>query len=243
MGCCHNKELYIVCSWDWDEGELLAHELGKRQSSHPQEEKQQAQPCQGVASAASQRRQTSNAQVDESLLKPRLRTPLHLTGNFADWSTSFAPSRLQQVPWDDGERKGRVRLKLCVELTSQSFSFQVVSPDRDWDWRLYPRDAQRLSWAHVSKEGRLVANEPGAVPVAVGDLATGHGLNFHVVERADYIVTVWVEVPTRPSEKQETVDLDFAGSGSKVWYTVEDTGVQYKGGDGVDLDRYRWLTG
>ncbi|CAE7497670.1 ptges2, partial [Symbiodinium sp. CCMP2456] len=36
MGCCNNKELYIVCSWDWDEGELLASELRNR-SSQPEE--------------------------------------------------------------------------------------------------------------------------------------------------------------------------------------------------------------
>eukprot|EP00439_Symbiodinium_sp_Y106_P079736 s727_g18.t1 len=175
-------------------------------------------------------------------LKPRLRTRLHLTGTFADWKTSFALSRLVQVPKSDGQREDVVRLKLCVKLTSQSFSFQVVSPEKDWSWRLYPRDAQPMRFTHVSKEGRLVAAQPAAVAVAVGDLNAGHGLNFHVVEKEGDIVTVWIEVPVQPPSA-DVVEVDFQGAGARVWYTLEDTGVQYTGGDGIDLDRYKWMTG
>ncbi|OLP96354.1 hypothetical protein AK812_SmicGene21422 [Symbiodinium microadriaticum] len=160
-------------------------------------------------------------------LKPRLRTRLHLTGTFADWKTSFALSRLVQVPKSDGQREDVVRLKLCVKLTSQSFSFQVVSPEKDWSWRLYPRDAQPMRQR---------------VAVAVGDLNAGHGLNFHVVEKEGDIVTVWVEVPVQPPSA-DVVEVNFQGAGARVWYTLEDTGVQYTGGDGVDLDRYKWMTG
>ncbi|OLP96355.1 hypothetical protein AK812_SmicGene21421 [Symbiodinium microadriaticum] len=160
-------------------------------------------------------------EVDESLLKPRLRTTLHLTGKFANWETTFAASKLQQVPAVEGQSQERVRLKLCVKLNSQSLSFQVVNPEKDWSWRLYPRDAQPLRFTHVSKEGKLVANDPDAVVVAIGDLKAGHGLNFHVVEEPGSIVTVWVEVPIVPVPGEDAVDLDFEGPGARVWYTVE----------------------
>eukprot|EP00434_Breviolum_minutum_P004889 symbB.v1.2.004313.t2/scaffold188.1/size279614/2 len=71
---------------------------------------------------------------------PELRTPLHLTGKFANWRTDFAPSRLRRVALE----KDTLRLAMCLRLTSQSFSFQVVSPSKGWNWRLYPRDAQPL---------------------------------------------------------------------------------------------------
>ncbi|CAL1174301.1 unnamed protein product [Cladocopium goreaui] len=166
---------------------------------------------------------------------PELRTPLHLTGNFADWRTDFAPSRLRRVALE----KDTLRLAMCLRLTSQSFSFQVVCPTKDWSWRLYPRDAQPIRFTHVSKEGKLVAGNADAVAVAVGDLRAGHGLNFHVLERSGAVVTVWVEVPV-VSKEEGTLDIQFESRRARVWYTLEDSGVQYEGGDGVDVDKYKY---
>lgn len=164
---------------------------------------------------------------------------LHLTGNFAEWATDFAPCTLRQVP---SAKEGAARLRTCVKLTSQSFSFQVVCKQKQWNWRLYPRDAKPIRFTHASKEGRLKPGEPEAVVVGLGDLKAGHGLNFHVIEE-EYrgsTVTIWVEVPVKASGGGVALRTDTV-QGAKVWFTMEDTGVQYKGGDGVDLNKYKWM--
>jgi len=170
----------------------------------------------------------------------RLKDSFHLTGTFAKWVTDFAPSRLEQVP---SGREGVARLKICIKLTSQSFSFQVVSAEQKWTWRLYPRDAVNIRFTHVSKEGKLNAGNPDEVIVGLGGSKAGHGLNFHVIEAAGVVVSIWIEVPVQDSRKEpsvlepryDTVD------GARVWYTLEDTGVQYTGGDNVDLNKYSWM--
>lgn len=162
-----------------------------------------------------------------------LKEPLYLTGAWAKWATNLAAGKLIQVPAPEGF----ARLRLCVKMTSQSFSFQVVSADRGWKWRLYPRDAKNLKFTHVSKEGKLSPGDPDAVVVALGDLKAGHGLNFHVLESDGAIVTVWLEVPVR-STGDALVLKDDSPAGYRVWYTLEDTGVQYTGGDGIDLNKY-----
>ncbi|CAJ1339229.1 unnamed protein product, partial [Effrenium voratum] len=129
-----------------------------------------------------------------------LRRALHLTGNFADWRTDFAPTRLRPVSCDEGSR---LHLCACLRLTSQSFSFQVVCAEKSWTWRFYPRDAKPIRFTHVSKEGRLVAGERDAVVVAIGDMRAGHGLNFHVVEKPGVVVTIWVEVCALPKESRD----------------------------------------
>mmetsp|Transcript_82614 Transcript_82614/g.242436 ORF Transcript_82614/g.242436 Transcript_82614/m.242436 type:complete len:304 (+) Transcript_82614:80-991(+) len=177
------------------------------------------------------------ATPEKANLLLELTESLHLTGNFAKWSTNFPQAQLQPVPSGSAST---ARLKLCVKMTSMSFSFQVVSSKRQWNWRLYPRDAQPLKWAHVSQEGRLQSDKPDAVAVGVGDLNTGHGLNFHVVEEDPTTVTIWVEVPVSSAEDGLVLQTGTA-TGARVWYTKEDTGVQFVGGDGVDLNKYKWM--
>ncbi|CAK9055944.1 unnamed protein product [Durusdinium trenchii] len=229
MGCCQNKELYIVCSWDWDEGDHLAKGIWRQK--HVDQFEVEEKLYKGEAEASSKR-----LVLEEESDLPQLRTPLHLTGTFAEWRTDFAPSRLRRVALE----QDTLRLAMCLRLTSQSFSFQVVSPSKGWTWRLYPRDAQPIRFTHVSKEGKLVAGEANAVAVAVGDMRAGHGLNFHVVEQTGAVVTVWVEVPVSQEQDFLTVRFD-SNRAVRVWYTLEDQGVQYEGGDGVDLEKYRWM--
>ena len=228
MGCCQNKELYIVCSWDWDEGDHLAKEVWRQKVDQYEAEEK-------VYTGSAEASQSQTRIPEEPAELPELRTPLHLTGKFANWRTDFAPSRLRRVALE----KDTLRLAMCLRLTSQSFSFQVVSPSKGWNWRLYPRDAQPLRFTHVSKEGRLVAGNANAVAVAVGDMRSGHGLNFHVLEQSGVVVTVFVEVPV--VSKEGAVEIQFDGQAARVWYTLEDTGVQYEGGDGVDLESYKWM--
>lgn len=162
---------------------------------------------------------------------------LYLTGTFASWATDFKQTHMTQVA---STTEGTAKLRMCLKLTSQSFSFQVVSAKREWNWRLYPRDAKNIRFTHASKEGRLKPNEPNAVIVGLGDLKAGHGLNFHVIEEAGVIATVWIEVPVTSTPSGLVVRTDTA-AGARVWYTLEDTGVQYLGGDGVDLNKYAWM--
>jgi len=86
----------------------------------------------------------------------------------------------------------------------------------------------------------LQSDKPDAVAVGVGDLNTGHGLNFHVVEEDPTTVTIWVEVPVSSAEDGLVLQTGTA-TGARVWYTKEDTGVQFVGGDGVDLNKYKWM--
>jgi hypothetical protein len=135
-------------------------------------------------------------------------------------------------------------LRIGVKLTSQSFTFQVITQERKWDWHLYPRDAKPIKIgfisSHVSKEGLLKAGEKDFAVVGLGDQKLGHGINFHVVEPPGTTVTIWVEVPAKPSGDGKTLKLRTdTAEGARIWYTVEDTGVQLVAGDGINLERYR----
>lgn len=165
------------------------------------------------------------------------RDPLYLTGIFTKWKVNQESARLQF-----GEPGADVaRLRLCVKMSSQSFSFTVVCAPRGWAWRLYPRDARNVFGTHASKEGRLRPEQPDAVAIAVGDKWKGHKLNFHVVEDVGTVVTIWVEVPLKKGPDGQVSLVFSTAEGARVWYTKEDTGVQCEGGDGIDLKKYSYL--
>merc|ERR1712190_294763 len=164
-----------------------------------------------------------------------------LTGIFAKWVTNFEEGRLVPVP---SKVKGAALLKACVRLTSQSFSFQVVQHERQWTWRLYPRDAKPIKvgfiTSHVSKEGFMKAGVPEAVAVGVGDGKRGDGLNFHCVETKGAVVTIYIQVPAAPSADDESYVLRTDTEDHyQIWYTKEDTGVQCVGGDNINLSNYK----
>lgn len=186
-------------------------------------------------------KESSSTQKEEKkpLPKPVLSEQLHLTGKWAQWLTNEPSARLVQDFTHD--RQGTALLRLCVKLSSQSFSFQVVSPSRDWTWRLFPNDAKAHWMGHFSKEGQLLAGQRDQVPVGIGDGKKGHSLNFHVVESTDAVATIWVEVPVQSDGAQQ--HLQPNAEGYRVWYTLEDTGVQLTAGDGIDLNRYKYLLG
>lgn len=175
------------------------------------------------------------------LAPPVLNEPLHLTAESLNWATDLAESRLEEVRC---HVEGSLRLKLCVRLISETFSFQVISAVRQWAWRLYPRKGTNPQSA-VSKSSVLVPNSPDAVSVASGSRSKeADGMQFHVVESEGAIVTVWVEVPVLTAA-DGTLDLSAspgaAALGFRVWYTNEDTGVRLEAGDGVHLSKWhRW---
>lgn len=164
---------------------------------------------------------------------------VYLTGPWSNWKTNSKDGLLEAVP-TTSTTVGL--LKLCVRLTSQSFSFQVITDKLKWDWHLYPRDAKAIKIGfistHVSKEGFLRAGSKDAV-IGLGDKKLGHGVNFHVVEKPGTVVTVWIEVPTKPAGAEGLALRTDTTDGARIWYTVEDTGVQCVAGDGINLDRYK----
>merc|ERR1719263_2638818 len=109
-----------------------------------------------------------------------------LTGPWSKWATAFPNATLEPMPAN--AKKGTALLKLCVKLTSQSFSFQVITDERKWKWHLFPRDAVpiRIGFisSHVSKEGLLKAGKQDPAIVGLGNDKMGHGINFHVIEKA-----------------------------------------------------------
>lgn len=191
-------------------------------------------PAQSVTALPS-----SSAEARTSLM---LVESIHLTGNWAKWLTNHGPAKMTQMNSGSSSSlpEGVVRLHLCLTMNSQSFSFQVVSAKHQWNWRLYPKDAKPVWGMHVSKEGKLTDGSPDAVSVGRGDGKLGHGLNFHVVESAGAVVTIWVEVPVKAGHGGVELRIDDA-KGCRVWYTKEDTGAQLTAGDGVDLAKYKWM--
>lgn len=208
---------------------------------------------------ALQRRQTSNAlsaSMQRSIralsdfgIQPTaiLVEKLYVTGPFSSWKLDQDDGQLQlaarhaSAGSTSPPREGIMRFRLCVQLSSMSFSFQVVNPVKKWTWHLYPRDAVLKVWGlHVSKEGRLWADNPDAVAVGLGDLKAGHQKNFHVMEPPGTIVTIWVEVPVIPVAVGDGMTVDYGtADGCRVWYTLEDTGVNCVGGDGIDLNKWK----
>mmetsp|Transcript_138554 Transcript_138554/g.254856 ORF Transcript_138554/g.254856 Transcript_138554/m.254856 type:complete len:392 (+) Transcript_138554:93-1268(+) len=166
--------------------------------------------------------------------------PLHLSGVFTDWKVNQENARLQPV-WIEEPGADVARLRLCVQMSSQTLSFCVVCAPRGWKWRLYPRDARNVFGTHASKQGRLRPDQPDAVAIAVGDKWKGHKLNFHVVEDVGTVVTIWVEVPLKRGDDGQVCLRFSTARGARVWYTKEDTGVQCVGGDGIDLSKYAYM--
>eukprot|EP00747_Dinoflagellata_sp_TGD_P168182 gnl/TRDRNA2_/TRDRNA2_193975_c0_seq1.p1 gnl/TRDRNA2_/TRDRNA2_193975_c0~~gnl/TRDRNA2_/TRDRNA2_193975_c0_seq1.p1 ORF type:complete len:312 (+),score=62.28 gnl/TRDRNA2_/TRDRNA2_193975_c0_seq1:33-968(+) len=179
---------------------------------------------------------------------PLLQEPIHLVGSFTNWATNCAETRLQ--PTADSGNESIARLQLCVQLTSVSFSFQVVSAVHGWNWRLYPADAKPNRWgAHASMEAKLKSDSRDAVVVAVGNSKEGHGLNFHIIESSGAVVTIFVEVPVCSSPSGPLKLRTDTTEGVRVWYESGAAGsdIQYSGGDGVDFSKYkhlaRWIPG
>jgi len=196
--------------------------------------------------------QESMAALEQPLVKPPrkkssaefllLGDEVCLTGPWSKWATDFPNATLEPMPTI--AEKGTALMKLCVKLSSQSFSFQVITDERKWKWHLFPRDAVpiRIGFicSHVSKEGLLKAGKEDLAVVGLGNDKVGHGINFHVMEKVGTVVTIWVEVPSTLSTAGDALKLrSDTVEGTRIWYTLEDTGVQLVAGDGINLSRYK----
>jgi len=172
-----------------------------------------------------------------------LKEDIVLTGPWAKWSTNFPNAVLEPVPTDAKNVKSAL-LKMCVKMTSQSFTFQVITDKRQWKWHLFPKEAVPIRvmfmTTHVSKEGLLTEGKKDAAKIGLGDDKLGHGVNFHVMEKTGTIVTVWVEVPAKKSaDGTHLVLRTDTVEGARIWYTYEDTGITLTQGDGMDLSTYK----
>jgi len=135
---------------------------------------------------------------------------------------------------------------LTVQLTSPSFSFQLVSASAGWSLRVFPRDAapSRMGMLHASVKGVLKEEDPSAVVCAsadgIKDKATGHGHNFHVVEATGDVVKIFVRRSLKdagegsaplpsPNSQLETVtnkaQSELESVRYEVWYEVVSRGV------------------
>lgn len=162
--------------------------------------------------------------------------PLRLSGRCNGWALDtngllFTDEGVAEIP----------RQRLCVKLTSGSLSFQIVSNRKHWDWRLYPANAKLTRMGlHASKEGCMQRDDIDGLAVAHVDLKNAkaaHGKNFHIIEPAGSVVTIFVE-------QRAKVVLNSSNEGTRVWYTRSDTGFTFAGGDGIDLSRYtKWIPG
>jgi len=88
---------------------------------------------------------------------------------------------------------------LVVQLSSPTFSFQLLSSCLGWPVRIIPRDANPTTILHASPKAVLAAGSRDhclAVPVngtekfSVG-YACGYGHNFHVVEEVGDVITIY----------------------------------------------------
>lgn len=104
--------------------------------------------------------------------------------------------------------------------------------------------------AHASESGALKADEPDAVFAVAGNGDEAHAKNFHITEEPGTFVTIYTErcvVNGLDGIGEDLLVDQIHGLTYKVWYSKEDTGARYAGGDGahniVDLKgerRFRW---
>jgi len=85
---------------------------------------------------------------------------------------------------------------LIVQLSSPTFSFQLLSSCLGWPVRIYPRDAKPVSdELHASPKGLLMSGSRDHCVVAAvngdNDNSLGYGHNFHVHEEVGDVVIIY----------------------------------------------------
>lgn len=175
---------------------------------------------------------------------PIMEDAIYLTGPWkgGDWKLE-TKAKLLPCP---GAPPGMLRMCVCVKLTSQSFSFQVVAPSQDWNWRLYPRDGKNHFGTHVNSQGIMVAGNKNKVIVGVGDKKKGHALNMHVIDfdqkTREVIVTIYIELPVKPGIESGNIRLDTTTEPRepcRAWFENAESEPIIEAGDGYDIDKYR----
>jgi hypothetical protein len=136
---------------------------------------------------------------------------------------------------------------LMVQLSSQTFSFQLLSSRLGWPVRVFPRDAKPKAGVHASQKGLLLAEaRDHCVAVAADGTvknAPGHGHNFHVLEEIGDVVTIHcarslkaeADVEDAVSHKspsgasrESLADAQLSKVHYQVWYEVTRKGVLIK---------------
>jgi len=229
---------------------------------------------------------------------------LQVVGKPNAWA--FPDARLVLQPRKPRAGEEEVVSSCTVQLTSATFSFQVVSARVGWRLRLHPKDGA-LVWqgaqgnkpgvlepapsrqaSQAAKGGGLLqdaeAAEPGGgafLPVGAGRVfrtaavcddgsardAPGHGHNFHVVENAGDLVTIYVGRSLAPEKVALKTHMTLTEAQAElvkyeVWYEVErrrklpssyegERGeglddferfeCSFAGGDGIDLKEHAFV--
>lgn len=166
----------------------------------------------------------NNRKVSESLLDQL--DPLQVIGKPNAWI--YPDPRLNLVR--QSNMSGRVDA-ITVQLSSATFSFQVISARLGWPLRIYPRDAKPRYGMHASEDGVLKEGEREAVVCAASDGSVrkgpGHGHNFHIVAETGDLVTIFVARSMQPEFDEYTpvsavsmLDAQLEQIAYQVWYEI-----------------------
>ena len=125
---------------------------------------------------------------------------------------------------------------LVVQLSSPTFSFQLLSSCLGWPVRIYPRDAKPLfDDLHASHEGLLLAgSRDHCTAVAVNganNLSLGHGHNFHIHEEVGDVITIHCARSLKYREAEELQEFSSSaplGTSRERLAHVLLTEVQYQ---------------
>jgi hypothetical protein len=145
----------------------------------------------GLIQASSKESGTAQSQKATASLLDKI-DGLQLIGKPNAWK--YPDQRLNLLPNQALSTQDLRVSSLMVQLSSQTFSFQLLSSRLGWPVRVYPRDAKPKAGVHASQKGLLVADSrEGVVAVAADGSAKhplGHGHNFHVLEEIGDVVTI-----------------------------------------------------
>jgi hypothetical protein len=148
------------------------------------------------------------------------------------------------------DEAGRKVDAVTVQLTSATFSFQVVSARLGWPLRIYPKNAKPKFGMHASEDGVLKKSSPSAIECAASDgsirKGAGHGHNFHIVENTNDVVTIFVAREMKPQydeyasvDKMSMNEAQLEQVYYQVWYELAGEGesAKFMGGDGIDISK------
>ena len=196
-----------------------------------------------ASSKASRQKETSQSEAASSSLLDKL-DGLQLIGKPNAWK--YPDARLNMLANQSLSSHDSRVCSLMVQLSSQTFSFQLLSSRLGWPVRVFPRDAKPKAGVHASQKGLLTAGDRDHCVAVAADgtvkNAPGHGHNFHVLEEIGDVVTIHCARSLKaedgdeadavshksPSSRESLADAQLTKISYRVWYEVTRKGVLVK---------------
>jgi hypothetical protein len=149
---------------------------------------------------------------------------------------TYPDTRLNMLSNETLSKQDQHVSSLVVQLSSPTFSFQLLSSCLGWPVRIYPRDAKPLfDDLHASHEGLLLAgSRDHCTAVAVNganNLSLGHGHNFHIHEEVGDVITIHCARSLKYREAEELQEFSSSaplGTSRERLAHVLLTEVQYQ---------------